>query len=34
MDNKQKLSDIAHAQLKGMILNNQFSPGEHLEETV
>ena len=34
MDSKQKLSDIAHAQLKGMILNNQFSPGEHLEETV
>ncbi|MBQ6365259.1 MAG: GntR family transcriptional regulator [Oscillospiraceae bacterium] len=34
MDSKQKLSDIAHAQLKGMILNNQFRPGEHLEETV
>ena len=34
MDSKQKLSDIAHAQLKRMILNNQFSPGEHLEETV
>ena len=33
MDSKQKLSDIAHEKMKEMILNNQFRPGEHLEET-
>lgn len=32
MQNKTKLSDLAHDKLKSMILNNTFQPGEHLDE--
>lgn len=32
MLSKAKLSDLAHDRLKSMILNNAFTPGEHLDE--